>query len=68
MHAPSPKLSYTVDEATAATGFARRRIYSLINDGSLTTFKSGRRRMISARALDDLITRLEREATPKDAA
>ena len=62
------KLSYTVEEAVDATGFARRRIYNLIADRSLRTFKTGKRRMISARALNDLIARLEREAAPKDAA
>lgn len=62
------KLIYTVAEAEAATGFPHSRLYELIRDGELVTFKVGRRRMISARAVNDLITRLERAATPKDAA
>lgn len=65
---PTTKLSYTVAEAEVAAGFPHSRIYQLIRDGDLVTFKVGRRRMISARALNDLIARLEREATPKDAA
>ncbi len=62
------KLAFTIDEAVVATGFARRRIYYMMGTGELTTFKAGRRRMISARALNKLIDRLEREATPRDAA
>lgn len=62
------KLVYSLGEAEAMTGFSHKRIYELINSGDLTTFKVGRRRMVSARALHDLIDRLEHEAAPKDAA
>lgn len=62
------KLIYTVAEAEAATGFPHSRLYELIRDGELVTFKVGRRRMISARAVNDLIARLERAAAPRDAA
>ncbi|HWG11127.1 MAG TPA: helix-turn-helix domain-containing protein [Rhodanobacteraceae bacterium] len=62
------KLIYTIAEAEAATGFPHSRLYELIRNGELVTFKVGRRRMISARAVNDLIVRLEREAMPRDAA
>jgi len=62
------KLIYTIAEAEAATGFPHSRLYELIRNGGLVTFKVGRRRMISARAVNDLIVRLEREAMPRDAA
>jgi len=53
------KLAFTVDGASERTGLARTRIYHAISDGSLRTFKAGRRRMISARALADFIQSLE---------
>jgi hypothetical protein len=56
------KLSYTIAEAEAITGFPHTRVYALINSGDLVTFKVGRRRMVSARALHDLIDRLERKS------
>lgn len=62
------KLIYTIAEAEAATGLSHSRLYELIRDDELVTFKVGRRRMISARAINDLIDRLEREAMPRDAA
>lgn len=56
------QLSYTVDEAVKATSFARTRIYAAIQSGELRTFKAGRRRMVSAKALQAFIDKLERSA------
>lgn len=61
------RLSYTVDEACEVTGFCRTRIYQAITDGTLTTFKAGRRRMVSVKALEQFIERLERESVRKAA-
>jgi hypothetical protein len=41
---------------------ARTRIYRAIADLSLRTFLAGRRRMVSARALEEFITKLEKAA------
>lgn len=64
MHA-AEKLSYTVEEAVTATGCARTRIYAAITDGSLQSFKAGRRRMVSRTALAAFIRNLEKESAPK---
>ena len=61
------KLSYTVEDACEATGLRRSRLYAAIADGSLTTFKAGRRRMVSAKALQDFIAKLERASAGKAA-
>jgi hypothetical protein len=50
-----PKLSYTVEQFMAATGYSRNRTYNAIASGALRTFKDGRRRMISAEAARDFI-------------
>jgi excisionase family DNA binding protein len=56
------RLSYSIEEAVDVTGFARTRIYKAIADGSLSTFKIGRRRMISDHSLRDFIVKLERDS------
>ncbi|MEN1927610.1 helix-turn-helix domain-containing protein [Luteimonas sp. MJ250] len=56
------QLSYTVDGAVRATGLTRTRLYAAIGEGSLRSFKDGRRRMISAKALEEFITKLERDS------
>lgn len=56
------KVSYTVEEAVAATGLARSRLYQAIGDGSLRTFRTGRRRMVSRKALEEFIAHLEVES------
>jgi excisionase family DNA binding protein len=61
------RLSYTVPEAIAATGLTRTRLYGAIGDGSLRTWKEGRRRMISAKALQDFIAKRERESAGRAA-
>jgi excisionase family DNA binding protein len=56
------RMSYTLDEFAAVTGFNRSQLYRFIADGKLRTFKAGRRRMVSATAGRELIANLEREA------
>lgn len=62
------RLSYTVEAACDATSLARTRIYRAIADGTLKTFKAGRRRMVSAKALQSFIDALERQSEDRAAA
>lgn len=62
------RLSYTVDEACAVTGLNRNAIYRAITLGQISTFKVGRRRMVSTRALREFIEAREREASAGAAA
>ena len=61
---PLTKRAYSIEEAIAVSGFNRNRIYRLISEGKLRTFKHGRRRYVSDGALDDCIRLLEAEASP----
>ena len=61
------KLAYTVEEACTVTGFARSRLYKAIGEGTIKTFKAGRRRMLSAKALQDFIGKLETASTGRAA-
>ena len=56
------QLSYTVDQACQAVGLPRTSLYSAMRDGKLRTFKAGRRRMVSRKALEDFIAALERQS------
>ncbi|MEI2260752.1 helix-turn-helix domain-containing protein [Stenotrophomonas indicatrix] len=67
-HTPTERLSYTVDEACAVTGLNRNAIYRAITLGQISTFKVGRRRMVSTRALREFIESKEREASGGAAA
>lgn len=62
------RLSYTTDEACAVTGLNRNALYRAMNAGLLSTFKVGKRRMVSARALREFIDAREKEATSGAAA
>ena len=57
------KLSYNVDEALAATGLNRNALYRAISANQIKTFKVGKRRMVSARALREFIEAREKEAS-----
>ncbi len=59
MEKPVQKLAYTFEEACEALGLGKSWLYSTINRGELHSFKIGRRRMISARALQGFIDKLE---------
>ena len=61
------RLSYTVDGACEVTGLNRNQFYKAITAGDLKTFKVGRRRMVSAQALQDFISKLEQEGARKAA-
>lgn len=52
-------LSYSISSAIQVTGFSRSRLYKLISDGELDTFKVGGRTYISHAALSSLIARAE---------
>jgi excisionase family DNA binding protein len=56
------QLAYTVDQACEALAMNRSRIYKGIADGTIKSFKAGRRRMISAEALQAFVAKLERDA------
>ena len=62
------RVSFTVDEAARSTGLTRTRLYAAIGAGQLTTFKAGRRRMVSRKALEAYVANLERESAKKGAA
>lgn len=50
------KLSYTINEVSEATGLGRTKIYELIGNGSLKSFKIGHRRLVRAVDLEALIS------------
>ena len=58
----APKVSYNVEQVLAATGLNRNALYREMAAGHLQTFKVGKRRMVSARALQEFIERKEKEA------
>ncbi|ALA81472.1 MULTISPECIES: helix-turn-helix domain-containing protein [Stenotrophomonas maltophilia group] len=62
MKAQSERLSYTTEEACAVTGLNRNALYRAMAAGQLSTFKVGKRRMVSARALREYIEAREKEA------
>jgi len=57
-----PRLAYTVDQAVDSGTFSsRNKLYAAIAAGHLQTYRDGKRRLISARALQEYIARRERE-------
>jgi len=53
------RIAYPIDEGFAVAGLTRTRGYQLIAIGDLETFRLGRRRMVTHRALQKCIDRLE---------
>lgn len=51
------KLSYTVNEAAAAIGVSRSKIYALVREGELSVFKWCGRTLIRADVLQDACDR-----------
>lgn len=49
------KLTYTIAEMIAATGFSRTSIFEAIKNNEIETFKRGRRRFITHPALVDYV-------------
>jgi len=60
---PLPRRAFSIDEAIEISGMNRNRLYRLIAEGRLRTFKHGRRRYVSSRALDACIEALEAETS-----
>ncbi|MEW5964187.1 MAG: helix-turn-helix domain-containing protein [Pseudomonadota bacterium] len=52
---PVQKLSFTVSEASAATGIGRTSLYMLIADGKLRAVKAAGRRLILKADLEDFL-------------
>lgn len=53
------RIAYPIDEGFKVAGVTRTRGYQLIATGELETFRLGRRRMVTRRALQRCIDRLE---------
>jgi len=53
------RISYTIDQFMAATGFSRRKTYEAINSGELRSMKFGKRRMITDAAAREYLAVLE---------
>ena len=52
------KFSYTINEATAAIGIGRTKLYREIADGKITPRKLGQRTIILAADLEDYVKSL----------
>lgn len=51
------RLSMTIKQAMEETGLGRRTIYELIGQGDLKSVKIGRRRLVNAKSLVEVISR-----------
>lgn len=58
---PTQKLSYNVNEAAAAVGVGRTKLYDLINRGELQTFRLDGRTLIRADVLASFVDRVSRQ-------
>lgn len=56
---PAP-LAYSPAEAAQLLGISRAKLYQLLDDGTVPSLKLGRRRLIRAEALSQMLERLER--------
>jgi len=61
------RLSFTMEEAAAATGFTRSRLYQAMATGELRTIKAGRQRLVSRGALEEYVAKLERDSAGRAA-
>ena len=52
-------LAYSVEQALEIIPVSRTRLYAAIGSGELRTFKDGRRRLVSVRALEEFVALLE---------
>jgi excisionase family DNA binding protein len=62
------KLAYGIEQAADVLGISRSRAYQAIATGELQTYKDGRRRMVSAKALEAYVAKKERESQGRAAA
>lgn len=56
-----PKLLLTVEEAGAAIGLARSKMYELMTSGDVESVKIGKSRRVPAEALEAYVARLRAE-------
>lgn len=61
-------LSYKVEDAVKVTGLSRSRIYQAIGTGELRSFLAGKRRMVTAAALQEWIAKLEQASQGRKSA
>lgn len=55
------KLAYSMDEGLDLIGMNHTAGYKAMNSGELETYKVGRRRMVTHKALEKYVVRKERE-------
>lgn len=60
--AAPPRMLLSLEEVARATGLSRAHLYRRIQDGSLKSVKSGRRRLVSIAALNEFCEHLEASA------
>jgi len=61
-------LSYGVDDVVRSTNLSRSRVYLAISSGELRSFKAGKRRMVTAAALQEWIKSLEQASQGRKSA
>ena len=55
------RISYGIGDAMELVGITRTALYQLISSGEIASIKVGKRRLITRRALEQFITRKEKE-------
>jgi excisionase family DNA binding protein len=55
------KLAYSVAEAVGVSGLSRSRLYKAIAERQLRSFKDGRTRKLTHKALEEFVAKLEQE-------
>lgn len=69
MGSNTPRLAYTVEQTLESGAFtSRNKLYAAIARGELQSYRDGKRRMISARALQEYIEWRERATAEGEAA
>ena len=56
------QLAYRADEAFDLLGISRTRGYQAIHSGELASYRDGRRRMVTRRAIEAYVTTREQQA------
>ncbi len=60
-HIATQRLVFPIEEACKALATSRQRLYDLINDGRLRSFKEGKRRYVSRKAIEDYVAAKEQQ-------
>lgn len=55
------QLAYGIEQAAEMIGKSRSAMFQAVAGGEIQSYKDGRRRMVSARALAEYVARKERE-------